>query len=91
MLIKVTHQHIAMGCMRKSHRCPVAHAVNEHLGSGYSSTIGLCNITIANGRGTTMWQKEQPVSVFKFVKLFDGGEHVKPFEFELSIPEKYLP
>lgn len=91
MIIKVTEEHINKGRRRNVTCCPVALAVK-----GATQCTFICVGTF--GMGIRMpkkhWWSKQPNSRYDiftpknasvFISMFDRGEEVKPFEFELDI------
>lgn len=77
MIIKVRQKHIDEGVRKTAGSCPVAKALDEQTDCDYNYVY---NHSIKyNGRNVHM-----PRSVQRFVKKFDSGRPVKPFNFILK-------
>jgi hypothetical protein len=76
MKISVTEEHIAIGKRSDCDACPAALAIFEATGK---------RVAVADHhlrwRGREMWS---PPSVCEFVRQFDSGNPVGPFQFELD-------
>lgn len=78
MKIKVTEYDIYRGCRKSKSDCPIALAVTRTYGEKF-----LVN-------GSTMYSMvlpesfNLPESAINFVRKFDAGEKVEPFEFEVE-------
>jgi len=90
MLIKITQDDIDTGQKNHCNNCPVALAVQR-----ISVKHILCHVMLDRVYGmdsdtNTVWIRLLPSHVQLFIANFDDGKYVKPFEFDLEIPEKYL-
>lgn len=87
-IIKVTKTHIKNGKSNTGYSCPIALAAKE--------SLGLPNIYV----GLTFISWDAPVDsnllfrsiklsdyVCEFIRDFDAGLEVEPFEFELELPD----
>ena len=80
MKIRVTRGHIDRGVRQSCWFCPVALAVREALGPGFTRVeVGSNRITV-NGES---WRTTDRVS--DFVWDFDRALPVEPFEFDLEV------
>lgn len=80
MKIKVTQEHIDRGTKKACSTCPVALALREATGMEceVSTTIAFLP---NNDNGIPL-----PIDAKDFIRRFDAGTLVQPFEFELPIP-----
>jgi len=88
MIINVTQQHIDKGIPRSACECPVALAINEAIGNGYSSVSPIAiYIWPNNVFGEDEKRYTTPIEVAYFIHWFDANGHPtpKPFSFELEI------
>ncbi len=84
-MIKVTQDYIDNGIKEDGDWCPVALAIKElPLIDGDVSVDG-DSILLPDGEALDL-----PASVSDFVHAFDAGALVKPFSFEVDIPEDYI-
>jgi hypothetical protein len=81
--IKVTQEDIDRGKRDSSFACPVARAASRW---GFVALVGgiFINLYAYGGRG---FRCQLPQDTVNFIKSFDTGEPVKPFEFELNVTE----
>ena len=77
MIIKVTQRDICLGIRGMSSSCPIARALNNQTGT---NTNYVYNHEIIH-MGIRCYC---PRSVKRFVKSFDKGRPVKPFNFKLN-------
>jgi len=78
MTIKVTADHIKRGRRAQCFECPVALALDEATGQFWKvKSASLYNVT------SNLQIHNVPLSVTTFVRDFDDGRIVSPFEFEL--------
>lgn len=78
--VKVTQEHIDNGGLRNCRACPVALALID---AGYSEVaVSADGLYISDSFG----RLEVPPAVAKFIKAFDSGYQVWPFEFALEVP-----
>jgi len=84
MLIEVTRDDIRRGHPEDDCRCPVSLAIRRAVGLDTSVGDGVIVVDYA-----TPWQIEiwSPEEVIQFVEDFDAGRKVKPFAFELDLPD----
>jgi hypothetical protein len=81
MIIQVTQEHIDHGTRNSCYECPVALALHENLlGKNEVRVIHYIEII---GEDVSLKYK-LPDSVVHFIKRFDKGIKVEPFEFELT-------
>ena len=80
MKIKVTKEHIDKGRKKSALSCPIALAIGDKYGLDASVGPESCVI------GYTIC--DLPKSVKKFIKLFDNGYSVEPFEFNINLKIK---
>ena len=87
MRIKVTQAHIEQGDIGDPSFCPIALAVKESLPEEPVdvdvSALGRISISYP------YYISCKPRSTTRFVKLFDSGEDVEPFAFNLPITKKH--
>lgn len=80
MKIKVTQKHIDNGFKNNCWRCPIALAIEEQL-INKSFTVASSTIRI---QGNVI---NLPYEACNFIRKFDNGLPVEPFEFELDYNE----
>lgn len=80
MLIKVIEEDINKGCVRNDTHCPIAYAIHRSLPEIEEVSVGNFRVHL-DDKNVYL-----PVSAREFIKRFDQGEKVNPFEFELEIP-----
>lgn len=86
MRVKVTQDHIDRGVRREPCLCPIALALKD-LGVDKPNvhfTFVRWEEWGADGIFERLCLPNLPAGARKFVKLFDEGESVKPFEFDLT-------
>ncbi len=81
MKITVTADHIAKGERGCICKCPIALAMKS---LGYKNPWVECN-KIYWDVGWNSYKKEMPPSAKEFIKAFDIGLPVEPFEFEFEL------
>lgn len=96
MIVKVTQEHIDKGrqniidegsqiCFTRAQICPVSIALKEIFKVSYAKT-GLLEISVGIfPNDNLIFSKETPVEVYDWIRKFDTGLPVEPFEFELSL------
>lgn len=86
--LSISSDDIKHGVLNCNTDCPVARAVKSVLKYKYRRNVRAYNTHV---RFTRMikhfWY---PSSVERFINRFDAGKPVKPFNFELDLPELYL-
>lgn len=78
--VKVTQEDIQTGAKDNCYRCPIALALNRALKKPV--TCWTYTYTIHNISYTL------PSVVSRFIVGFDGGDLVKPFEFQIESPQE---
>ena len=78
MRVQVTQDHIDNGCRGLMGSCPIALAVRELTGANNVLVLD-CGV-IADGRDSGI-----PREAREFVRRFDNGEKVQPFDFEIDL------
>lgn len=86
ILVDVTQEDIEMGERRASMRCPVALAVRRvpELSACVVGPKDVISDSPAHPNGLDI---PLPGAAIKFVLRFDSGRPVRPFSFELELPE----
>ncbi len=80
MKITVTNKHILLGMKRSAYECPIALALKD---SGLEDPcVGEDSICIESSFEDILL----PIEAVSFIKDFDQNLTVKPFSFELEIP-----
>lgn len=82
MKISVTQEMIERGFKRDCRMCPVALAVVE--AGGVNPIVGQQSIQWMPNRTAVYVRASTPEPVVQFIRSFDKGEQVSPFEFELE-------
>jgi hypothetical protein len=79
-VIRVTADHIARGERSLSSRCPIARAIAEQSGFSLDDiAVGPDEASILNFE---VWFRARlPLTAYAFIRDFDDGQPVKPFEF----------
>jgi hypothetical protein len=98
--IRVTQEHIDRGAKLSTRRCPIALALEEDADlKKLEARVGATRLwrwlgvyeanvddsDIADSNIVTICSI--PLKAEQFVKAFDGGEFVQPFEFEIDLPD----
>lgn len=84
MKIQVKQDHIRGGIQLDCKHCPIAIAVGEIVKTKVFVKVRKTSITVGNRT------QNLPESAKDFITNFDLFREVKPFEFEIDIPAKYL-
>lgn len=87
MQIQVTQEDIDSGNRGSTFNCPVARTVNRRI-KGFCIVSGSFIRLIHWCAWATKLQ--YPIEVYRFIKSFDNYEYVRPFSFDLPIPEEWL-
>ena len=77
MKVQVTNKHITKGKPGRIHSCPIALAIREQCAKGKAVSVTGCEVSIGNKI------YELPTRANEFIMMFDTGEKVKPFTFNL--------
>ncbi len=92
MLIHVTQADIEHGTAKDCTDCPIARALQT-----VSINTVECKVTQSYAyavdklnENQIVWETYLPTPATDFIRKFDRNEMVKPFNFDLEIPEKYL-
>ncbi len=98
--VQVTQEHIQQGRRNKCKRCPIALAINELLMSGLISVVSdgtvavidIAWVLIPNEESwyETLAREDTPPSAAKFIHDFDRGFEVRPFSFQLRLPDIFV-
>ena len=83
LLIKVGQKHIDDGIPLSCSVCPIALAIDET--TGKFATVGNSLCSISEQDIDTMMNIELPRSAQRFIRRFDNGQPVKPFNFYLIL------
>ena len=83
-LIKVGPEHISKGKRNDPNFCPVSYAISDALNIpvGWSNISVACSYVRLGKMGSPLL--DTPRSLHRFVKKFDKGEKVEPFNFYLD-------
>ncbi len=82
-IVKVAQAHIDNGVKRIVCKCPIALVLSErtrgqvHVSFTCVTFIGSADVTV----------EDLPQVAAEFIKKFDHGDTVRPFEFEMEVPE----
>lgn len=88
--IKVTEKHLEKGERAAAFYCPIALALKDVVNDDTSAGVTYESIQFRLGIQTQTNKINTPKKVYDTMGRFDMGKDVKPFEFELDIPEMYL-
>lgn len=88
-LIKVKRRHIANGVMADGAHCMVALALKEVVGPKVEFSVGGSVLELRGARGDLSFV-DLPFRVQGRIEDFDNGLDVKPFQFTIDIPDRYL-
>lgn len=93
-LVQVTLEDIDNGFREDCQYCPVARALRrvllpEFVGEAQQSRISIYNANRQHWE-EELWSCATPMVANQFINDFDKKREVKPFEFELDIPDEYL-
>ena len=86
MKVQVTQDHINTGWRRSHNWCPIGNAIR--------GMDGICEVTV--GANRIVWvtarsgsfEADTPARAEQFIKDFDNGRGVEPFEFDLE-PKRF--
>jgi hypothetical protein len=85
MIIKVTQKHIDEGKPSSCGSCPIALAVLESDNRIMNVQAMLSVIRIDFDGSTPIRVITTPYEAVRFMRKFDWGQEVEPFEFELNL------
>lgn len=91
MRVKITAEHIAAGKRDNVLECPIAVALNG-LSLSFSKRLSFSNWSVMK-RAAYMWHGESyfrvslPENACNWIRDYDAGREVAPFEFDLEVPE----
>jgi hypothetical protein len=92
--ITVTAQDIQSGTQCAAFGCPVALAVNRHLNADFKSGWAQTRFTVASisnpNDPKNFVDHVVPSAASDFIIRFDQKQPVKPFTFDLTLPERFL-
>lgn len=86
-IITVKQEHINEGKFRSPYSCPIAKALKEKQILFHGVTQEGIDFTTSFADDTRV---ALPDEAIQFINDFDEHIPVKPFEFEINIPEQYL-
>lgn len=84
MKVQVTQSHIDKGVQASCYNCPISQSLLEN-------NKELNEVIVKQGSVEMYWKNDGysfyhlPESAMNFIRDFDAGEKVNPFEFELNI------
>lgn len=87
MIVHVSQGDIEIGEIGSSRTCPLARAIGRHMPGSYMTSITPYSVWMYKkgcSHDTYMYAG-LPDHVAAFVKAFDAGDTVKPFDFELEL------
>ena len=84
--IEVTQQHIDDGMKESCSGCPVALAINELLLESASANVGGTSVAFYTTNDTSALLSFLPQEAANFIREFDCGLPVYPFNFEIEFP-----
>lgn len=85
--IEVTQLDIDEGYQGDCEFCPIARAVSVKIKPGFTCRVSRTEIALFNEWRSLMGWLKLPVWATEFVVRFDKGFPVRPFSFDLDIPE----
>lgn len=86
--INVTREHIKEGERGVCNHCPVALAIESVCAPRTSVSVSNRAVVLIGAAATI--RKTLPYEVQDFIKDFDTFEKVRPFSFDLDIPDELL-
>lgn len=86
--INVTQEDIDEGQMGECYFCPVALAASKMIKGG--CWVNETHIRASGDDEQEFILSELPEEACKFIRDFDSGNPVHPFQFTLDIPEEFL-
>lgn len=91
VLVKVTEDHINSGIRHSCSECPVSLAICELIRDDVRCDTGYIFLTLTDLFTDYQYNINYNKQVKDFIIAFDYGKQaVKPFSFELSIPDELL-
>lgn len=88
--IHVTQEHINGGVCRRPSSCAIARALLSVLRPNLTVNCSQCGFSIIENHDVVYSASPMPEEVSNFITRFDRKQPVKPFEFEVEIPNEYL-
>lgn len=88
MIIRVTQEHIARGERQDCEKCPIALAAKDCWPNS-GQVMAELQLELFDYNGQEYYTYALPEVALEFIKNFDKGKEVKPFEFEM--PDKAAP
>jgi hypothetical protein len=82
--VDVLQHHIDAGVRRDCRLCPVAMALQRATGEAWR--VSEKRAVLRRGSATPI-RVRIPVNVTSFIRRFDAGEPVAPFEFTIEVPD----
>jgi len=83
--VKVEYYHIICGKPNAGEKCPVALALTAMLPAGQRALVGLGFFSVCVGEKTLLSTHDLPDEATRFIRAFDSGDKVEPFEFALPL------
>jgi hypothetical protein len=80
MIIRVTAENISKGAIGSASACPLALAFHA---AGFDVSVGTTTVDFYNHLAEHVTELPLPAVAQDFQKLFDDGDTVAPFEFEM--------
>lgn len=85
MKIKVTEKHIGEGLAGNAKHCPIALAGLEAIEGATRVRVGFSTMNVQIKGSDRQKFLDLPYEAKTFVRRFDNGDPVKPFEFEIEV------
>jgi hypothetical protein len=89
MKITLEQKHIEQGIRNNPRQCPIALAINERL-DGYFASVGPFDLVLIPASKKFNRFCRNPLEFKAFMNLFDKGQPVEPFTFDLDIEKMNL-
>lgn len=84
-LIQVTEKLIKAGCRGSNMECPIALAIQPHLRSDEYVKVSPYSVSVYDAADQRYCEFALPTIAKAFIVMFDRGETVKPFSFQLDL------
>ena len=78
MLVHVTQAHIKNGTKSSAARCPIALAIRDTVGPALKVYVSIHSYEIGPVK-----ERPLPIEAREFIRKYDKGFDVKPFDFEI--------
>jgi len=88
--VNVTQEHISKGWKGDCYDCPIALALRPLIGEAYKFQVQAGYVLIEDDPEPVPFRIAIPKICTSFIAAFDMGETVKPFQFQIDLPQRVI-